>query len=736
MATLAELEDALVNADKAGDTQAARVLADAIVSMRQPRVSNNTIAGALGRTARSALGAAGNLAGIVTEPIRLLTDTAYEQVTGRPSPSVPLSSLARQASDAVGLASPETPLQRVVDKATETGFEAMLAGGAARALSSLPTMSAAPNAVAATQPSSGAAGALGEKLRQFGMAAREIPKRLADDPLMQVTAAAGGGAAGQQAAEAGSGAGGQAVSALGGGLLAAGGLGALRSGASAVRNMIPQAGRAQAVDMRINIALQNNGIDPASINPAMRSFLREQVGAAMKLGDLNDDAIARLADYRRLGLTPTRARLTLDPYDITQEQNAMKFAAATGARDAKLPMIANENNQRLLGRVDEFNPIDDAFATGQRAAAPISSVNRSMEASKNALYRRAEGMAGGDIPLERGALNDVYGKLETSRKLRFVPPEVMGTIDDILNDTRAPFNVNQLDSLKTVIATAQRGTRDGNVKQALQIIREHLDAMPLNPEKRVFGGNQVVTPQTASMLRQQDAAAGQLKQALDEARQANYSWRQWQDSAPAIRAVVDDENPAVFVERFVRSKTADLRDVGRAADIINSSPDARNAVRSELVQYLKNRAIGKGNQSTTGNFSGRGWQSGLSDIGERKLSLFFDTDEVETLKAIGRVGAVDVFQPRGSAVNNSNTAAGVAGLLQGLSKRIAPVANKLPFGEMMLSGPVNNTAVWALQRPALNVPRALMTPQQVQQGLMDPLVIPGLAISGGLFASP
>lgn len=727
MATLAELEDALVNADKAGDTQAARVLADAIVSMRQqqPRVSNNTIAGALGRTARSALGAAGNLAGIVTEPIRLLTDTAYEQVTGKPSPSVPLSSLARQASDAVGLAGPETPLQRVVDKATETGFEAMLAGGAARALSRLPMSAVAAKPTSATQQVSGAPNAT-----------REVLRRLSDDPLMQVTAASAGGAAGQQAAEAGSGAVGQAVSALGGGLLAAGGLGALRSGANAVRNMIPQAGRAQAVDMRINIALQNNGIDPASINPAMRSFLREQVGAAMKLGDLNDDAIARLADYRRLGLTPTRARLTLDPYDITQEQNAMRFAAATGARDAKLPMIANENNQRLLGRVDDFNPIDDAFATGQRAAAPIASVNRSMEASKNALYRRAEGMAGGDIPLERGALNDVYGKLEASRKLRFVPPEVMGTIDDILNDTRAPFNVNQLDSLKTVIATAQRGTRDGNVKQALQIIREHLDTMPLNPEKRVFGGNQVVTPQTASMLRQQDAAAGQLKQALDEARQANYSWRQWQDSAPAIRAVVDDENPAVFVERFVRSKTADLRDVGRAADIINSSPDARNAVRSELVQYLKNRAIGKGNQSTTGNFSGRGWQSGLSDIGERKLSLFFDTDEVETLKAIGRVGAVDVFQPRGSAVNNSNTAAGVAGLLQGLSKRIAPVANKLPFGEMMLSGPVNNTAVWALQRPALNVPRALMTPQQVQQGLMDPLVIPGLAISGGLFASP
>lgn len=691
----------------------------------EPRVSNNNIAGALGRTARSALGAAGGLASVFTEPVRLLTDTLYEKATGRQSPSVPLSSLAGQASDAIGLARPETPLQRVVDKATQAGFEAMLGSGAARALSRLPMSSAPAVPKSAADQVSGAPNT-----------AREVLRRLSDDPLMQVTSAAGGGAAGQQAAESGAGVGGQAVSALGGGLLAAGGLGALRSGADIVRNMLPQAGRAQAVDMRINVALQNNGIDPASINPAMRGFLREQVGAAMKMGDLNDDAIARLADYQRLGLTPTRARLTLDPYDVTREQNAMRFAAATGARDARLPTIANENNQRLLSRVDEFNPIDDAFATGQRAGAPIAGVNRSMEAAKNALYRRAEDMAGGDIPLERGALNSVYGKLEAARKLRFVPENVMGTIDDILNDTRTPFNVNQLDSLKTTIATAQRSTQDGNVKQALKIIRDHLDTMPLTPEKRVFGGSQVVTPQTAAMMRQQDAAAGQLKQALDEARQSNYAWRQWQESAPAIRSVVDDENPAVFVERFVRSKTADLRDVGRAAEIINSSPDARNAVRSELVQYLKNRAIGRGNDSATGNFSGRGWMSGLSDIGERKLGLFFDRDEIETLRAIGRTGISEVFQPRGSAVNNSNTSAGIAGLVQGLSKRLSPAAAKLPFGQDAISGPLDNTALWALQRPALNIPRSLLTPQQQQQGLLDPLLIPGLALSGGLFAPP
>ena len=40
MATLAELQDALVNADRAGDKEAARQLADAIVSMQQTPPSN------------------------------------------------------------------------------------------------------------------------------------------------------------------------------------------------------------------------------------------------------------------------------------------------------------------------------------------------------------------------------------------------------------------------------------------------------------------------------------------------------------------------------------------------------------------------------------------------------------------------------------------------------------------------------------------------------------------------
>lgn len=40
MASLAELQDALVNADKAGDTVAAKQLADAIYTMQQTPPSN------------------------------------------------------------------------------------------------------------------------------------------------------------------------------------------------------------------------------------------------------------------------------------------------------------------------------------------------------------------------------------------------------------------------------------------------------------------------------------------------------------------------------------------------------------------------------------------------------------------------------------------------------------------------------------------------------------------------
>lgn len=386
MASYEELADALKNADRAGDVEAARALADALANYQAPQsqpgaTKNNSLGAQVGLTARAALKGLAGIPQIVTEPIRYATDKAYEAVTGRKSPSVPLTMLADQASDAASLPTPDTPLQRIVSKGVELGAGA---GGMA-----------------------GLAGKASQGGELVKTGTQQVLSRMAADPAMQVASGAGAGLAGQHAAENGAGAFGQFASSLAGGLSGAGALGLVRSGANKLASLIPQNQQLvqQRVDQRINVTLQSQGIDPATITPAMRTALREQVGKAMQMGDLDEAAVARLADYTRLGMTPTRARLTLDPFDVTQEANAAKLAAATGARDAKLPQIAQANNQRLVGLVDDMGGARPADTYGQGAAVrdAIRARDAQLESGVDALYARARDTSGRSLSLDGAA---------------------------------------------------------------------------------------------------------------------------------------------------------------------------------------------------------------------------------------------------------------------------------------------------------------------------------------------
>jgi hypothetical protein len=405
----------------------------------------------------------------------------------------------------------------------------------------------------------------------------------------------------------------------------------------------------------------------------------EDATKAMRTGPLDEAALGRLAQYRMLGLTPTRGRLSLDPFDVTAEQNAMRFAAATGAQDAQLPQIAQANNRGLLGAIERLGPVADDLSTGTAATAPIRSKDARMKAETTALYNRARELGGGDVPLERGVIQDVYGALNRENRLASVPADIMQTLDTISAGkvTRngqtfdVPWNINVLDNLKSDLADASRRA-SGREKAALKIVRDTLEGMSIAPEKRQFGGGQVVSQAGAEMLRSADQAPRGLLDALDAARASHSRRMGWQESAPGIEAALSGSNAESFVRSQIIATSGTkggFQQVATLATEINGNPAARNAVRGALIQHLQDAAIGKGNSPATGNISGRNWSRAVSEIGDRKLRLFFDADELAQIKAIGQVGTVETFQPRGSAVNNSNTAAGAAGLMQGLSKK-------------------------------------------------------------------
>ena len=605
-----------------------------------------------------------------------------------------------------GFNEPDTPLQRTISQGVELGSGASAAAATAKA---------AANTVTGT--------------------AREVLNRLASQPGQQASAGIGAGLAGGQSRESGGGEGAQFVSALVGGLSGAGLAGGINSARNALAQRNAPALQPVEIERRITAALQSQGIDPASITPAMMAALRKDVEQATKIpGTLNESALARLADYRRLGLTPTRGRVTLDPFDVTQEQNAMRMAAATGARDAKLPQIAQENNQRLLGAVEDLRPINDRVTLGERVISPIMARDASMAGQVNQLYSKARDSAGRSLPLEGGTFTRLANEgLDQANVGSFLPPDIARKLNDIALG-KYPLNVDVAEQLKTSIGNLQRNSNDGNVRTALGIVRRALDNTPLQNDRLFNPGN---VPAVAGSVPPSVAGAGEnALNAFRDARAAARERFSWQESTPAVARALDGAAPDNFIQQQIISKTASAADVSRLRNELAQSPQAIEAVRSGIVQHLKDAAIGKGNTPQTANFSGRQWLSALSDIGEQKLSAFFSPPEIEQLRAIGRVGATETFQPRGSAVNNSNTAAGVAGLLQGLSKNIGPLLNKVPGGQALVSPAIDNLTLSFTERGLTNVPRGLINvgPQQ-KGGLLDPLLLPALT-SGGLLTAP
>lgn len=661
---------------------------------------NNDLASQLGLTLRSGLKGALALPAMGADALGGALNAAQDLVLGKGGGFRFQQTLPTidKILNSAGVPQPDTPTQRIVGRAVESatgaGVGAKLAGLAGDATSGV---------------------------------SQAVLQRMAANPTAQVVGGATGGAAGQQSAENGGGWGSQFLSSLLGGIAGGGATMAGQSAANSVRNMLTPKTAPQDIERTVTAIFTQQGIDPASISPAIKSAIMDDAKAALKVGgSLDGEALSRLLDYRRLGATPTLGRVTLNPLDVTREQNAMRMAAATGAADAQLPAIAQGNNRTLLGAIDKFNPITDRVGLGERVTAPIMAKDAALNAQVGSLYQAARDSSGRSLPLEGGTFARMANEaLDQANVDSFLPSDIANKMNAIAAG-KYPLTVDVAEQLKTSLGNLSRNSTDGNVRTALGIVRKALDNAPLQDSAAVNPGG---LPAFGSQVPPSVAGGQASIDAFNAARTAARQRFGWQESTPAIARTLEGAAPDTFLQREILSKSAATADVQKLVGELAQAPDALQAVRSGIVQHLKDAAIGKGNSAETANFSGRGWLSALDGIGDQKLKLFFNPEELAQLKAIGRVGTIETFQPRGSAVNNSNTAAGVAGMVQGASKYLQPLVNKLPGGQALVGQPLNNITLSLMERGAVNAPRGLLVPTPKNGGLLDPLLLPGLLSS-------
>lgn len=291
------------------------------------------------------------------------------------------------------------------------------------------------------------------------------------------------------------------------------------------------------------------------------------------------------------------------------------------------------------------------------------------------MYGQARDSAGRSFPLDGQAFTTQASRLLDDALLGGALPPSVGQQLNRIAQGKVPFTVDYAEQLKTAMGKLQRATNDGQTRMALGLVRQALDDTPvleLGCAGPVAGARAVGSSQPYAG----GAELGeQALEAFSRARLANADMMRRVERIPGLKAVYEGKAaPDDFVQQHVISRGAKVADVERLArELKRSDPQALEAVRGSIAAHLKTAAIGAA-ADETGRFSASGFNRARLALGSKKLAAFFSTEEVEQLKAVGKVAQYTTAQPAGSAVNNSNSGTFLIGrgldLLDRLSAKV------------------------------------------------------------------
>lgn len=632
-----------------------------------------------GLTARYGLEGVGGILDTLASPIRAGLNAVGANIQGGSGQAL---------ANVLGLPQPQTASERVIGEATK-----LVAGGA------LPI---------------GAGAALAA--RGTGTAAN-VGRVLASNPVQQLASAGSAGLAGGYTRETGGNETSQLVASLAGGLAAPLAIGAAQRAGQRISQTVagPAAQNPQQIDITINNALQNSGLNLADLPADVARSIRSDVTQALQISpNLADDAVRRLADYRLTGLTPTRASLTLNPSDVTRQKNLAKLGANSADPAAQqLAEVQNVNNKALTQNLNDLGAANarDNVDAAQRIMGALSARTDFAKNAINNAYQAARDTSGRAAVLDPSVFTR---NADDALKEALLQHKVPASVNSLLNETATgnmPLTVDVAEQLKSRIGDLQRASPDAAERKALGIIRNALEDTPLLPGQDI--GQESIN-------------------AFNKARQLNKQWAQTVERTPALQAIRDGIEPDKFVKDYITGggPKTNIMDLAQLKSAIRDNPDALQSVKDQITNYLKTQAT-NGAADEVANFSQSAFNKALRNIGDNKLKLFFQPEEIARLKAIGRVASYEQVQPIGSAVNNSNTAGGIGNILERIGA--SPLLGKIPLGRAAIGEPLQNIVISQQAVRALNAPNALiggpatslLAPQQRTPLALSPAAVLG-----------
>lgn len=388
---------------------------------------------------------------------------------------------------------------------------------------------------------------------------------------------------------------------------------------------------ANNIENTIRIEFERAGADWNTVPQQVRNALIGEVQSAMNSGgQINVDAVRRIADFQRLGMTPLSGQVSRDPYLFAREQNLARMGVG-----APIAERLNEQNRQLISAVNSARPqgsAPDQYAAGQRVMAGLEARDAPVRSAVGDLYRGARDNVGRAAPMDAQAFStNANLALDEGMLGHYLPSEVRTILNDV-SAGRIPFNVNTAVQMDTVLSAAQRAAGE-RTPQALAIgrVRDALNNAPI-----------------------ENSAGESAKAAFDTARQAAARRFATIERTPALDSVVG-KAPEVAPEKFIE-KFAIRGEVQDVANLMRNLPvDTRAEVRAGVLDFIRSKAvIGEGDAA---KFTQAGLRDALRTIGDRKLDLIFAGDRaaLNQLRAAARVGANVQVPPVASGVNYSGS---------------------------------------------------------------------------------
>jgi hypothetical protein len=745
MPTRAQLESALRNADAAGDTAAAKQLANALkggqysvvaapsaapaaepeqqVGAEEPGLIERAIrlpetaARALvedGGAARGAgLGARSTVEGLASLPVAVADlaragmnelGSIYHRITGQEDfdylPRSYQETLSSGLTDA-GLPTPETGAEQLLDAATRGVAAAPTGIGVGRVLAG----SASPTAA-------------------------QIGGVLRSSPGAQAAAGGSAGVSSELARQADVGPEGQQIAGLVGGL--AGGVAAGRIDPRAPQASLP-AGSAttapQAAGLREAAAqaettaqqgAQRIGLDWSGLDDALKERLARNAQQALATNsDLPPEAVARASIYESLGIRPTRALITRTFEDALNEQNLLTEAEGQALRNVYV-----QNNQAIRQQIRDLVPggaqAVDAPTFGQQFRQSVERGERTAQQLSNRAHNLAEAAEGGNQTTIQPVVNylqengPMLGSMEKTRPVVAYLRQIGAIADDNMESTpggkgyRAmPITLKELGRMREIVNRSWRSAVNSGDEAA---------AAPLNDLRSIINAAE-------------EGAGGELYKAYRTLRTAKGGAY---ENNPLIDKLISDQRGYRGTDLIEDSQVFDKAILGSSPEQFGRtwprlSMEARALTRNQVARYIEDRAFSNMGTNEAGDVvaSAAKVNQALQQIGPQKLETIFGPERAARLdrlnKAVREIsnpprGTV----PQGAAPKLSYLYRNTLNIL-GLVGRIPGINVVIDVAERRASSAANNAAV---QRAI--VPMAPRSAQAQAQNYLD-AIPPSLA---------